>query len=477
MTSNLGKRISLVQTEDERLFSGVWLRWRDLNVAERLVCAVTVLMPLWWALGLIPYILDLITLGIALCEWWRYRKLRLKRPSLVVLTLFAYYMYQFGGEFLLFFDAHPLAVLPLDAERKPINLIESAFSVFSLPYLIWYIQSNNVRVRLQVVAWAFSVSVVQMLAVWLVVHFVFSNAFYNPPRTLWAVLTGKSIQYVRGNGETNYLLLYGTDQAVGGLSRFYSFFHRPETFALFVGVVGILALDIKNRLWSVLLLVASIFLIGLSGTRAVWIAFPVVLFISFWYTTGKARGSWLLFALIAIMSFVTLSLPPATNLIFNTYTDTATSIANFRENSTEHRGAAYVGTLEKILDNPPNFLFGYVVSGPTVPGTEIEIGSHSFILGSLLYKGGLVSSGLFLTFWASLITWLYRTRMDRPVCCFLILLLLTITFATMLLSYIAPMAILLSMLLRRPAIKSLSGTWKRNSHLIGLNPKLERSLR
>jgi hypothetical protein len=416
-------------------------------------------------------------LGIAFCEWRRYGKLRLKRPSLVVLALVAYSAYDFAGGFLLFFDAHPLAVLPLDVERRPIDLIQSALSALSLPYLIWYIQSNNVKVRLPVVAWAFSVSVVQMLAVWLVIQFVFPNAFSNPPRTLWAMLSGKSAQYVRGAGETNYLVLYGTDQAVGGLSRFYAFFHRPETFALFIGVVGILALDIKNRLWSVLLFIASVFLIGLSGTRAVWIAFPVILFTSFWITTGKARRSWLIFALIATMSFVTLSVPPATNLIFNTFTDTATSIAEFRENSTEDRGAAYAGTLERILDNPPNFIFGYVVSGPTVPGTGIEIGSHSFILGSLLYKGGLISTGLFLTFWASLVMWLYRTRISRPACCFLILLLLTITFATMLLSYVAPMAILLSMLLHRPAVKSLSGTLKRNSHLIGLNPKLERSLR
>lgn len=451
MTPKLGKPISSVRTEDESLFSGFWIRWRALNAAERLVYAIIVLMPLWWALGIIPYLLYSTAAGIALYEWFRYGKLRLKPPSLVVVALFAYYTYDFVGGFLLFFDEHPLAALPPDAVRKPIDLVESGFSVFSLPFLVWYIQSKNVRVRLEVVAWAFSVSVLQTLTVWFVVHFVFAEAFYNPPRTLWAVLTGKSTQYVRGVGDTNYLLLYWPlDRAIGGLPRFYGFFHRPESFGLFMGVVGVLAIEIKNRLWSLLLFVASIFLIGLSGTRAVWIAFPVVLLIRLLLTTGKFGGSRLLYALLATVSFVTLSLSPITDLVFNTFTDTATFIAEFRENSTEARGAVYAETLERILDNPVNFVFGHVVNGPPIPGTTIEIGSHSFILGSL-HSGGLVSTGLFITFWVSLIMWLYRTRMGRPACCFLILLLLSITFATMLLSHIAPMAILLSMMLRKPA--------------------------
>lgn len=453
MTSNLGKRISSVQTEDESLFSGVWLRWRELNAAERLVCVVIVLMPLWWALGIIPYLLNLITLGTALYEWRRYGKIRLKRPSLVVLTLFAYTMYEFGGGLLLFFDAHPLAVLPLDLERRPIDLIQSAYSAISLPAFVWYIQSNNVRVRLPVVAWAFSVSVVQMLAVWVVVHFVFSEAPYNPPRTLLALLTGKGTSYGRGIGDTNYLLLYWpTDNAIGGLPRFYSFFHRPESLAMFVGVVGIFALEIKNRLWSLPLFGASLFLIGLSGTRSVWLAFPVVLLIRYLLLSSKFGGAWLVFTLIATMSFVTLSVPPVTNLVFNTYTDTATAVANFRENSTEARGEVYEGTLERILDNPPNFIFGHVVNGPEIRGGEIEIGSHSFILGSLLYKGGLISTVLFMSYWTSLIMWLYRTRIGRPLCCFLILLFISLTLVTTLFGHIAPMAVLLSIVLRKPAI-------------------------
>lgn len=462
MNAKLLKPISAVRTESESLFSGVWIHWSYLNAAERLVCAIIVLMPLWWVLGLVRYILELVTLGLVLYEWRRYGGLRLKRPSLVVLALFAYYIYEFAGTFLLFFDAHPLAVLPPDVVRQPIDLIESGFSALLLPYLVWYIQSNNVRVRLEVVAWAFSVSVVQMLAVWFVVHFVFAEAPYNPPPTLLGLLTGKSKQYARGIGNASYLVLYWpNDNAIGGLARFYSFFYHPEYFGLFVSVVGILALDIKNRLWSLLLFAASVFLVGLSGTRAVWIAFPVVMVIRLLLVTGKFGGPRLIFTLIAIMSFTTLSLPSITDAVINNYTNTATSVANFRAESTEDRLAGYKETVDRVVDNPVNFLLGHEVAGPrpTALGSGVEIGSHSFILGSLLYKGGLVVTGFFMTFWASLIIWLYRTRMGRPVCCFLILLLLSITFVTMLFGYIAPLAILLSMIIRKPAIKSL----RRNS--------------
>ncbi len=441
MASMLGNSISSVQTKDESLFSGLWIRWRSLNVAERLVCTIIVLMPLWWALGLISRLLFLVTLVISFYEWRRYGQLSLKRPSLAVIALFMFYTYSFVA---------PLVVLPPNAVINLTDVVESAFG-FSLPFLAWYIQSNNTKIRLNVVAWACSISVIQSLVIWLVAHFVFANIFYTPPLTLWAALTGKT-EYIHGIAQSNYLLLYlPTDRAIGGLPRFYSFFYYPEYFGLFVSVVAILALDVKNRLWSLLLFAASVFLIGLSGTRSVWIAFPVVLVIRFLLTTSKMGGRHLLFALFATMSFLTLSVPPVTNLVFNTATDSATFISKFRENSTNDRAQVYEQTMDGILDNPVNFVFGHIFDGPEILGTGIHVGSHSFILGALLYKKGLLGTGLFMTFWASLTMWLYQTRIGRPACCFLILLLLSITFATMLLSFIAPMAILLIMMLRRPA--------------------------
>lgn len=467
MTQKLCKTISsALKAENDSLFSGVWLRWSALSTAERLVCAIIVLMPFWWALGLIPYMIECVAAGIFLYKWWCYGEVRLKkRPSFAVFALFAFYTYQFLAALLLFLNVHPLAELSVDALRNPIgpiDLFEYLLSAFSLPYLVWHIQSNDIRVRLEVVAWACSVSVAQMLAVWLVVHFVFSNAPYNPPRTLWGMLTGKPSNYYRGiGGNSNYLTLYWpTDKAFGGLPRHYSFFHHAETFAQFVGVVGILALDIKNRLWSLLLLLACVFLIGVSGTRSIWIAFPVVAFIRFYFSTSKIGGRWFLFALTAMMSFLILSTPPITNLVFNTYTDTATSISDFRANSTTSRAAIYTGSLEATIDNPLNFIFGHVTPGETVytitAGAGPRLGTHSFIMGSLLYQGGLVGTGLFMAFWVSLAMWLYRTRVGRSACSLLILLLFSLAFITMVYGYIAPMAIPLSMMLRRSRLKSFN---------------------
>lgn len=455
MTSKLLKPVSF-QKVNKSLFSGIWLRWDALTAAERLICVIIVLMPVWWALGIIQYLVQLITLGIALYEWRCHGKLPLKRPNLVVVALFASFAFGFADTFLLVFNAHPLAVLPPGSDQQLIDLVKSPLQLL-FPFLVWYIQSNNIRVRLESVAWACSVSVIQQLSVWLFACFLFfSSAAFDPPRTLLGSLTGKAEHYLRGSGETSYLLLYyPSEYSIGGLPRFHSFFYSPDTFALFVGVVGVLALSLKNRLWSLLLLTASIFLIGMSGTRTAWIAFSAALLIHFLFTAGNVGGSRLLVALIAIVSFVTLSLSPVTDLIFNTYTDTTTYLADYRSNSTDDRAAVYEGTIEKIIenDNPLTFIFGHKVDGPpVVAGTGNTIGSHSYLLGSLLYKGGLVGTGLFMTFWVSLFMWLHHTRMGRPICCVLILLLVSVTLFTQLLGVLGPMAILLSMVLRRPAI-------------------------
>lgn len=47
-----------------------------------------------------------------------------------------------------------------------------------------------------------------------------------------------------------------------------------------------------------------------------------------------------------------------------------------------------------------------------------KVGTHSFYLGSLLYQKGVVGTCIFVTFWLSLITWLYHTRSNRPICIF-----------------------------------------------------------
>lgn len=443
MTQKLLKSLPLQKAEEESLFSGVWIRWRSLNSAERLVSANIVLLPVWWVLGLLNYLPSFLMVAIALYEWRRYGKVRLKRPSLVVLTLFAFYIYGYIATFLLFFDAYPFVELPPHVVIEPIDFVESGFT-FAIPCLAWYIQSNNIRVRLEVVAWACSVSVVQMLLLWILVQFVFPGALDNPPRSVYGLLTGKSPEYIEGAGAKNYLLVYQEE-------RFRFFFNHYQAGAAFLGFTGIMALDLKNRVWSLLLLVACTFLLSLAATRSVWLALPAVVFIHFLFTVGRARGSWFLLTLIAITSFVTLSLPQVTDFVFNTYEATATAVDNVRPNSTDVRSLIYEKTIEAI---PDKLLFGHVVEGTSVTGspedTALGPGSHSFILGALLYKGGLAATAIFVSFWVSLIVWLYDTRVGRPLSCFLILLFFSLISSVTILQWTMTTGTLLCMMLRRP---------------------------
>lgn len=457
MAASLVKSTSSNQkAEDESLFWGIWLRWSALNAAERLVCANIILMPVWWFVGLSDYMPLLMLIGISLHEWRRHGRLRLKNPSLVVITLFAFYGYYFIDQFLLFFNAHPSVELASNGVKSITlnNLVKSTFD-FSLPCLIWYIQSNNVRVRQEVVAWACSVSAVQMLMFWIAVQFVFPGAFYPPPRSLYGILTGKSQNYVDGLGANNYLMLYDE-------GRFSFFFGNKQPCAAFLGFVGLIALDIKNRFWSLLLLAASIFLLTLPATRSLWVALPIVVFFRFLLSTSKFGGTWFLLALIAALSFTTLSVPPVTNLIFNALTDTATAVEEYRPGSTAGRSQVYKETLEDI---PNKILFGHKVEGEgvsTIHGTGMgpKIGSHSFILGELLYKGGLVGFGMFATFWVVLFLWFYQTRFGRPECWFPVMLLYTFMCAVTWIHFTMSMGILVCMMLRKPAMKSL----KRNAY-------------
>lgn len=449
MTSNLYKPVSSRKADEESLFSGIWIRWSALNAAERLVCANIVLLPVWWFVGLLEYTPLLLLLGIALYEWLRYGKLRLKRPRLEVVALFAFFAYYFVDAFLIFHNAHPSVHLPPgDVRDITLNELIKAFFEFSIPCLVWYIQSNNVRVRLEVVAWACTVSVIQMLVFWLLVQFVFPGSFDNPPPSLYAILTGKPKEYVDGLGSANYLQFYDAD------GRFIFFFGNNQPSATFLGLASLVALDVKNRFWSLLLLGGCIFLMSLTATRSVWVALPIVVLVYFLLTSGKFGGAWLVFALIAVVSFSTLSLPPVTDLVFNAYSGTATAVRDVRPGSSEVRNEIYKQTLKQI---PDKLLFGHKVEGERVvttvaDGTGPAIGTHSFILGDLLYKGGLVAAGIFATFWASLIIWFYNTRVGRPTCWFPILLFFSLTSTVSFLHWMLPICTLLCMVIRRPTM-------------------------
>ena len=444
------------QPPPEKLFKGVFLRWTALTLSEKVVCANIVLISVWWFVGITKYMLLFLSLGIVFYEQRRYGRVRLKSPSLVVITLFAFYAYGYIDNFLISFDAYPSIDIPPGLEFNPNSRIKSLFS-FAVPFLVWYIQSNKVRVRLEVVVWACSVTIIQMLLGWLTIQFAFPGIIENPPRTLYALLTGKGrFNPEDVNGWGNYLVFYGFYHNEVGRVRF--FFDHYQTAATFLGFTALLAFDLKNRLWSLLLIVACCFLLNLAAARAIWLAFLPAVFVRFCYIWLKARSGWLFLALFAIVSFSTLSIPPVTNAILNVYTDTQELVGNARAGSTEARGKVYRETLERI---PDKIIFGHKVPGPIArkgPTVFVEepprIGTHSFILGDLLYQKGMVGTGLFATFWASLIMWLYNTRVDRPLGCFLVLLMLTLTSVVSIIHFTMVTSTLLCMIIRQPSQQS-----------------------
>jgi hypothetical protein len=441
----------------EKLFTGIFLRWQVLTTTEKVICANIVLLPAWWLVGITNYILVSFCLGIVLYEWLRYGRLSLKRPSWVVIALFAFYAYDSLDTLFVFLDAYPSIDIPSDLVVSANSVIKS-FLQFSIPFLVWYIQSNNTKVRLEVVAWACSISIIQMFVGWLVFQFAFPGWIESPPRNLYAILTGKS-GFTPGdvNGWTNYLAFYDEERV-----RF--FFGHYQAAAAFLGFVGLIAVELKNRIWSCLILAGCIFLLILIGSRSVWLVLPAALLVRFFITLVKWRLTALVFACLAILSFATLSIAPVTDIIFTTYSDTASAVANARAGSTEGRSKVYKATLEKIPEKP---IFGYKVEGePARGGPSVfvveppRIGSHSFILGDLIYKKGLLGLGIFATFWASLWLWFYETREVRPMCWIPILTLFSLQSAVTTLQFPMIMGTLLCMLIRQPSKIMRQYSWK-----------------
>lgn len=432
----------------EKLFAGILVRWSVLTVTEKVVCANIVLLPVWWLIGITNYLLLFISLGIISYEWSRYGRLSLRRPSWAVIALFAFYAYDCLDNLMVFLDVYWSIDIPSDMAVNPNNIVKSAFQ-FSIPFLVWYIQSNNTRVRLRVVAWACSISVIQMLLGWLLFQFAFPGWIDNPPRNLYAILTGKgSFNPEEVGGWTNYLAFYDEDRV-----RF--FFGHYQAAAAFLGFVSLIAVDLRNRLWSCLLIATCIFLLILIGSRSVWLSLPAALSIRLFATLVRLRLTALVFALLAFFSFATLSFTPVTEMIFATFDDTASAVANARAGSTEGRSKVYRATLEEIPKKP---IFGHKVEGPPALGgpsvfvfNPPRIGSHSFILGDLIYKKGAIGMIMFVAFWAYLFIWFYETRRERSLCWFPILALFTLQSAVTVLQFTMITGTLICMLLYQPS--------------------------
>jgi hypothetical protein len=395
--------------------SGIWIRWQSLTRSEQVVCASISLIPIWWIWGWKNLFL-VLAIGIAVHEWQQFRAIRLKYPSLSVIAVICFGFYSLVSTY--FYSVAHNQSVTINAVLIPIN------SWICFGTVLWYVQDRKIRIRPQVVAWSFSVIVAMMMLMWGFIFFILRQADYVPIRSIYASLTGKGSEFEPGLGNSNYLMPYfPTDSSLPGLVRYVYFFSGPEALALVMAFVCLLALDIKHKLWSSLLFSGAFFILLTSGTRAVWVSLPVMLCLRYLLTAGKVFGPAFICGLLAVLCFTGLTFTPTANLIS----------ANARADSTEVRNEIYRLTIDEIgTASDWNLFFGHVVTGKGVlPGyAPAVVGSHSFLLGSLLYRGGLIATGLFFVYWVSLLSWLYKTRNSRPLC-LLIFVLFSLTFTTM----------------------------------------------
>jgi hypothetical protein len=136
---------------------------------------------------------------------------------------------------------------------------------------------------------------------------------------------------------------------------------------------------------------------------------------------------------MGLVFFLLFSIPQITETTLNSYTNLTESASNVRKDSSEVRAKIYERTWDEIVTEPDKLLLGRGVYGPGVlPGFEpAKVGSHSFLLGTLLYREGIIGSSIFLVFWSSLTLKLFSTRTRRPFFSLLIILLMSLTFPTM----------------------------------------------
>ncbi len=437
--------------EDSNLFSGIFIRWANLTLAEKVVCACITLIPLWWICGWRLYFVFLLA-GIVIYEWREKKEIRLQPPSASVIGIVGYGLYVLIVRY--FYGEAEGIRLNANSILAPLN------NIVGFGLLLWYVQDRKIRIRQQVVFWSFSIVITMMLVTWGVIYFGLNQADYLPIHSLYGLVTGKAGEYEPGDGNSNFLMPYfPTDESIGPLVRYVYFFPGPEALALVMAFVSLLSLDIKNRFWSLLLLFSSLALLLTSGTRSVWVSLPIVLGLRYLCTTGKVFGPAFACGLLAIISLSSLSLPIISNVVIDRVTNTAEATANARADSTEVRGEIYRLTIKEV-ENASNLklMFGHVVNGEGVlPGYKpAKVGTHSFILGTLLYRGGLFATAFFLTFWISLLWWLYKTRYDRPSCLF-VFVLFSLTFTTMELEMpVLPITLLCVMLRKNIYKKSLT---------------------
>ncbi|MGK7910103.1 MAG: O-antigen ligase family protein [Synechococcus sp.] len=374
----------------------------SLTIEEWFASVNIVALPLWWIAGLLYYLPLLLLVTVLGRELWTTKKIQWPRPHLAVLFLLGFGCYQVGH----------LLVISADSS----NLVRTVVTTFVPAAWIWYIQSRAVRLRLTVIAAALSLLMVEMLALVALLVLPTAQEVFWPPSipTLYASVLGKTSEI----NASFYLVPYWP-HGNGRLLRYVLYFIYPELLGLISGAFACVALDLRPTdsrtvIWKWSMFALALLLIVLSGTRIVMAAMLPILGLR-WIYSNWHRHSFrtLVFTVAAAMAFGFLMLPSGYEFLSSHITGALTSANEFRASSSSLRGEIYRQTWNAFVDNP---IWGYAVKGESVdPYISFAVlGSHSFILGNLLYTNGLAGSALFVGFWALMLRWLYRTSAMQP---------------------------------------------------------------
>jgi len=178
---------------------------------------------------------------------------------------------------------------------------------------------------------------------------------------------------------------YKTDELFGLVLPRLTLFYQWAVMLGFTGIgIFFIALIEKNLFWKVLGLLGGIVGVFFSLSRAALVAFLISLVVYFGLKINTGL-KWLLLALISVFSIILLNIEfPLKSIIQTKYSE----LRDARAGSSDAREQGYDASLDGFLSSP--------LIGKGWPGEHISkdipmpIGSHSSVYG-VLYTGGLLT--------------------------------------------------------------------------------------
>jgi Mrp family chromosome partitioning ATPase len=179
--------VSQNENNSKKLFAGIFLKWSNLNRSEKVVCLAIALIPLWWLWGW-SYLLTIFAMSAIAYDIFTKRKLDLNKPSLIVIFAFVFGSYTIFSRYIYAID---------HGETLKIRDLAGTIDTWYASALIfWYCQNNKIKVRLEVIAWTFSLLLGQILLLWLFIIVFLKQGDYIPRQSIFGLLTGKSEAFI-----------------------------------------------------------------------------------------------------------------------------------------------------------------------------------------------------------------------------------------------------------------------------------------